>query len=297
MSRTRFRRRLGWIGLALVVLALGYMLVDSTSRSILWGILHGESFYQGKPTNYWGRLIEQQEPALLALFFPRPDFPWNWIDQLQRPLRRKQLAESDKLLRPLLAGDPAAVPVLIELLDHEDETVRVTAAKGLRAVGPAAKDATRALARGLTDTEDVQEKSFQALAAIGHSAEPAVPTLKAIIRAGPGRGPAFHGYVAHDGYTAKWPRIAAATVLLRIAPEDEDVLPTLLQALNDREEPDKRLQTAAVETLGAIGPRAQAAVPRLLEVIKTDENGYRVERAAEALKKIDPEIAAKVGVK
>jgi hypothetical protein len=282
-----------------VVIGLGYVLIEPTSRSILWGVLHGESFYRGKPTNYWDRLIQERDDSLFSQFSPRPlrPFPWKWIDQLGRIPKGRQLAECEKLLQPLLGGDPAAVPVLTELLGREDEGVRVTAAQGLRAVGPAAKDAAPALARGLSDTEEVQEKSFQALAAIGPAAGAAVPALKAIIRAGPGRGPAFDGYAAGDSYMAKWPRIAAATVLWRIAPEDEDILPALLDALNDREEPDKRLQTAAIQGLGAMGPRAGAAVPRLLEVIKTDDNSYRVEEAAEALKKIDPDAVARVGVK
>ena len=82
-----------------------------------------------------------------------------------------------------------------------------------------------------------------------------------------------------------------------ITPEDEAILPTLLHALNDREEPDERLRTAAVKALGEVGPRARAAVPQLLEIIEEDDNGYRVEVAAEALKKIDSEAAVKAGVK
>src|SRR5271166_5081446 len=113
---------------------------------------------------------------------------------------------------------------MMELLDDQDELVRAIATRGLRAVGPAAKEATPALVRGLSDTEGVQESSFQALAAIGPCADAAVPALKAIIRAGPGRGPAFDRYTANDGYTAKWPRIAAAAVLWHIAPDDEDIL-------------------------------------------------------------------------
>jgi hypothetical protein len=296
MTRSRLRRRLGWTCIALAVIGLMYVLVDPTSRIILWGVLHGESFYRGKPTNYWGRLIQERDHSLISWFPTRP-FPWNWIDRLRHRPGGKQRAALEKLLQPLLDGDPAAMRVLIELLHREDEGVRVTATQGLRAVGPAAGKATPALARGLSDTEEVQEKSFQALAALGPHAGAAVPALKAIIRAGPGRGPAFDGYEALTSYTAKWPRIAAATVLWRIAPDDEDILPTLLQALNDREEPDKRLQTASIQTLGDIGPRARAAVQQLLEVIKTDDNGYRVEKAVEALKKIDPEAAAKVGVK
>src|SRR5262249_11691847 len=152
-------------------------------------------------------LIKERDQWLFSQFPPRP-FPWNWIDRLRRPLGGKQGAEFDRLLQPLLEGDPAAVPVLIELLHQGDGGVRGTATQGLRAVGPAARDATLALARGLSDTEEVQEKSFQALAAIGPDAQAAVPALKAIIRAGPSRGPAFDGYGAYYSYTAKWPRIA-----------------------------------------------------------------------------------------
>jgi hypothetical protein len=296
MTRSHFRRRLGWTCIALAVIGLGYGLFDPTARSILQGVLYRESFYLGKPTNYWGRLIQEREHWALSRFSPRP-FPWNWIDRLVRPLGGKQRTDLEKLIEPLLAGDPAVVPVLIELLGHEDEGVRVTATQGLRAVGPAATDAVPALARGLRGTEEVQEKSFQALAAIGPGARAAIPALREIIRAGPGLGPAFEGYTAGDSYTAKWPRIAAAMVLWRITPEDEDILPTLLHVLNDREEPDERLRGAAIETLGDIGPRANAAVPGLLQVIKTDENGYYVEQATEALKKIDPEVAVKEGLK
>src|SRR5713101_972197 len=228
MTRSRFGRRLSWISIAFAVIGLGYMLVDPTARSVLRGVLYGESFYLGKPTNYWAGLIEERDHLLFS--FSRP-FPWNWIDRLGRPLGGKQRTDVHKLIEPLMAGDPAAVPVLIELLGHEDEGVRVTAAQGLHAVGPAATDAAPALARGLRDTEEVQEKSFQALAAIGPGARAAIPALKEIMRAGPGQGPAFDGYKAGSSYTAKWPQIAAAAVLWRIAPDDEDILPTLLHAL------------------------------------------------------------------
>lgn len=287
------RRRLCWIGLVLVVIALTFVLADPTSRSVLWGVLRGESFYRGKPTNYWGGLIHEQHNIEFYLSPPRLS-SWNWLER-QRRTGGKRIAELDRLVQPLVAGDAAAVRVLSELLDHEDEVVRVTATQGLGMIGPAAKDSTLTIARGLSDTAEVQEKSFQALGALGPSARPAVPALKAIIRAKPGQGPAFAGYKGGSSYTDKWPRIAAATILWRIAPEDEDILPPLLDELNDRKETDIRLRIAAIETLGAIGPRAQAAVPRLLEEIKTSDNGYCVEQATKALQKIDPEAAAKVG--
>lgn len=296
VKRSRLRRCLGWTSVALAVIGLAYVLVDPTSRSILRGVLYGERFYRGKPANYWGRLIKERHETPPSRFAMRP-FPWNWYDRLRVARIGRRWPELDKLIHPLLEGDAAAVPVLIELLDHDREEVRVTAAQGLRAVGPAASDATLALARALSDTEEVQEKSFQALHAIGPAAETAVPTLKAIIRAGPGQGPAFAGHAAGDSYTAKWPGIAAARVLWRISPEDQDVLPTLLGALNDWQEADKRLQTMAIEGLGDVGPRARAAVPGLLEVIKTDDTRYRVKQAANALRKIDPEAAARLGAK
>jgi hypothetical protein len=292
-THPRFSRRLGGACIALAGIGLGYLLVDPTARSLLWGVLCRESFYRGKPANYWaGRIIERDDWLPVA----RP-FPWNWLDRIGQRAGGERRAELVRLVQPLLKGDPAAVPVLIELLRHANEGVRTTAAKGLRAIGPAARDATPALALGLSDTEEVQEKSFQALSAIGPGAEAAVPALKAIIRAEPGRGPAFAGYVASDSYTAKWPRIAAATVLARIAPGDEEILPALLQALHDREEPDKRLLCAALETLGGLGPRARAAVPGLLEILKAEPDDYSVMRAGETLKRIDPGAAAERGVK
>src|SRR5262249_33852882 len=97
MRSFSFRRRLGWISIAFAVIGLGYMLVDPTARSILQGFLCGERFYLGKR-------------SLLVSFSPRP-FPWNWIDRLGRPLGGKQRTDIDKLIEPLLVGDP--VPVLI----------------------------------------------------------------------------------------------------------------------------------------------------------------------------------------
>ena len=97
-------------------------------------------------------------------------------------------------------------------------------------------------------------KSFQALYALGPHARAAIPALRRY------HHPALHrsGGQGFDSYHAKVaPCIAAATVLRRIAPEDEDILPTLLEALNDREEPDKRMRTAAIEMLGDVGLRAE----------------------------------------
>jgi hypothetical protein len=74
------------------------------------------------------------------------------------------------------------------------------------------------------------------------------------------------GSILGEGYDVE--HIAAATVLLRISPDDEDILPTLLHALYDREEPDKRLRTAAVKAIGNMGPRARVAEPELLELIR-----------------------------
>src|SRR5260370_36044195 len=52
---------------------------------------------------------------------------------------------------PLIKGGAAAVPVLIELLQDDDQIVRNGAAECLQSIGPAARLAVPALARALLD--------------------------------------------------------------------------------------------------------------------------------------------------
>jgi HEAT repeat protein len=62
--------------------------------------------------------------------------------------------------------------------------------------------------------------------------------------------------------------------------------------LKDR---DERVRQSAAWALGEIGAAAKPAVPALIEALKDEDRDVQF-RAAEALKRIDPEAAHKAGV-
>ena len=66
-------------------------------------------------------------------------------------------------------------------------------------------------------------------------------------------------------------------------------VPALMKALAD---PDQITRQFAARGLGVFGPDARAAVPALLEMLKLPDSSLR-DRAIEALKQIDSEVAAK----
>jgi hypothetical protein len=132
-------------------------------RSVIIGIGSGESFYQWKPTSYWITLIRSSESDFQRPWLPLPEPCTDWLRE-QRELKKQQCAQSIQVLQ---CGDPGSVAVLIELLDSDSETVRIFGVKGLRSVGKPASSAVPRLAMCLSDTEEVQEKAFQALSALG----------------------------------------------------------------------------------------------------------------------------------
>lgn len=90
-------------------------------------------------------------------------------------------------------------------------------------------------------------------------------------------------------------RGAAVAVLQKMAPDaaKPEIARAIITMLQKQEEPF--FLPGRVELLGNLGTNASAAVPALLEAIK-GTNSAVAEAAAHALKKIDPEAAAKAGV-
>ena len=74
--------------------------------------------------------------------------------------------------------------------------------------------------------------------------------------------------------------------------ESPELVPALVVALKDK---DFGVRVAVCEALGNHGPAARAAVPGLIRLLK-DENAPK-QAAADALRKIDPDAAAKAGVR
>jgi hypothetical protein len=182
----RLRRRL-WIAATLVVCA-GVLSLIQPVRTELIGRWRGESRYQGRFTNDWKLELRRYEVVctinlngkISRLRDLRPLWWEPWLDKLApsaSPPRHGHV--------PLKAGDPAAVPVLLELLRDEDARIRLIAVEALSRVGANARQAVPALLTALEDEDEaVRTEAVWALWFIDHEAAEAagvrVPWLSVI---------------------------------------------------------------------------------------------------------------------
>jgi HEAT repeat protein len=158
------------------------------------------------------------------------------------------------------------VPVLIENLRDPSDEVRRFAAWALGDLGPKAAGAVNPLTEALQDPEAIVRASAAgALWKIDEkAASNAVPVLAAALRS------------ANEEHA----RRCAAQQVLGTGPEAVRAVPALVENLsNDRIAPDM------ADALGRIGPRAEAAVDPLTEVLRDEKGRIRV-WAAEALWRI-----------
>jgi hypothetical protein len=144
------KRRLLCIG-ALGVVLLGAFLAFPLPRLILVGWLRGESFYQGRPTGYF--IWDLQKVDIHPISCPNGvnddterivQFSFGchttfWEDFLERYF--DVMSQPTFASTALFHGDPAAAPVLMELLASDNPDFRMIAALGLREIGPPAKAA------------------------------------------------------------------------------------------------------------------------------------------------------------
>jgi HEAT repeat protein len=89
-------------------------------------------------------------------------------------------------------------------------------------------------------------------------------------------------------------RYAAISALGKIGTEPDRVVPVLIDATHDR---SPTVRTSAVGALGLFGPNAKLAVPALVEFLSNAQTSMERWYAEKALRQIDPEAAAKAGVK
>jgi HEAT repeat protein len=198
------------------------------------------------------------------------------------------------------------VPALAAALNDADEEIRALAASGLRRMKLSREMAVQVCCQQLKDfphaetalrrfgqsavpaliqalgAEDAatREKAAQTLSGIGAAAAEASPALSRALR---------------DGDADV--RLAVAKALWSITSEAQEVVPALAHLLArkwspgpERGESRRRFLLAVIESLGRIGPPAQAAIPALLD--KAGDNNRHVrESAIRALRQIDPDAA------
>ena len=149
---------------------------------------------------------------------------------------------------------------------------RSAAILGFEALGPLGRPAVPGLVDLLTNNPCAEDQALAAtsLGWIGPDARSAAPAL---FRA------------TKD--TNEWVRNDALCALTKILPDPELAIPVLIAGLDD---PLAIARENAANGLGRYGPRAKAAVPALVRTLSTNRS------AAYALKRIDPDAAAKAGI-
>ena len=127
-----------------------------------------------------------------------------------------------------------------------------------------------------TIAEGRRAMAAQTLGVIGPRAKATIPGLLRVLK---GNDPA--------------PRPDAASALGQIHSEPETVIPLLVALLDD---PQDGVPEKAAAALGQFGSLSKAAVPKLLKLLTVPEKDLRF-AVTIALKQIDPEEAAKAGVR
>jgi HEAT repeat protein len=175
------------------------------------------------------------------------------------------------------------MPRLIELLQDSNKMVRLFSAGALEKIGPRASNAVPALTSALNDNDldpssglKVYARAWEitALGRIGPAADSAVPTLQTLLN-------------DPDG-DLRW---KAALAIWQIDSNAEVSVPVMVRQL-----PTSHEKWGLVVTLGRMGPLARDAVPALEKELDGAAPYLRTE-ITNALLRIDPEAAAKLGAK
>src|SRR5262245_28443300 len=163
---------------------------------------------------------------------------------------------------------PPAIPLLVDLLGHEWDSVRRNAVDALIDLAPHTEAIQPALRRALRHEDAVVAgDAARALGALGKNAAPSVGALAETL--------------AHaDPYV----RVYGAEALASIGPSAATAIKALTETLGD---PAPGVRFAACEALASIGPAAESAVPQLIDALK-DEFLYVRIFAAGALGSIGP---------
>ncbi len=163
---------------------------------------------------------------------------------------------------------PSAIPLLVELLRHEQTSFRRFAADALIDLAPDTGWIQPALRRALRDEDAmVAGDAARALGALRSSASPSIGAL-----------------VKTLSYEDPYVRVYAAEALASIGSKAGVATRDLARALVD---PIPGVRWAAAEALASIGPGAQSAIPQLIEALK-DEFLYVRICAVRALGSIGP---------
>ena len=259
------------------------------------------------------------EQLYLALW---PHLPTVARKHLARPVNARDVrAEAAVVLGNWTALGKLALPALLRATKDQDRTVRQAAVAALVQLARAEPETQRrhpelvlGLAAALRDPDaGVRGNAVRGLAVSGETARPAVPALaaalldsdatvrvlsaRALIRIQPGPAsratamPVILKSLSDPARSARW---AATEALVEVQGEPAAIVPALAERL--QQDPFNQVRIAAARALRQLGDSAQPALPALLTALTDPDSGVR-NVAAAALKRINPEAAAKAGVR
>jgi outer membrane protein assembly factor BamB/HEAT repeat protein len=228
-----------------------------------------------------------RHPQLVGLSAPRTAMVRDWATRLLADdAKVRTAAEAD--LRQM---GTRAIPLLVELLRDQSDSIRRTAVDVLIDLAPQTESIQPALRRALRDKDSVVAgDAARALGALGRRASPSVGALvktlshedpyariyaaEALASIGPNAATATHALAAALGDPVPGVRWAACEALARIGPAAHSAVPQLIEALDDE---FLYVRIFAAGALGSIGPAAQSA----LEALKAaaDDPALRAEAA------------------
>jgi hypothetical protein len=266
-----------------VHIAFAVLLVILAGMLTWQGLREREPLHQGKRLSIWLNAYKLHGVAGVETWQVRVE--QQAADEAVRQMGTNALRS---LLRMLRANDSALKVKCMELAKRQHfigikytpaEELNYRACSGFGVLGAKAQGAVPALIeianRNLSRAS--RWYAIQALVLVGPPAQEAIPLLS--------------GWATNADRSV---RTYAINALGRIRAEPERGLPVLISALND---PDLQIRTAALMALQGLGPNAKPALPVLVEFLSNAPSGIEWTCVSNALKAIDPEAAAKAGVK
>jgi HEAT repeat protein len=260
----------------------------------------GEHVYAGLPTSHWRNRLMQ---PTLSHYWPPRDFPLvDHPDPAAIPVLEDLLADPDPRVRQAAAcclghmpsPERTIVSLLIGAAKDPEPRVRLAVVQALAQLRPAADDATPVLRAALSDDNAaVRFQAAQAFYDLTGQADVVLPTLVRALQ-------------TNDGG-----QMEAAYQLGKIGPRAAGAVDALVQRLQDdsapappedafgipvahsRDEHRDIIHRAVLEALGNIGPEARAAVPAIRPFFVAD-NGFVRASAAVAFWKISSQAGPAV---
>ncbi len=197
------------------------------------------------------KLLKSRLPQLCSLVADR--------DPNVRTMALRAMGKLDKK-----QSDAAVAAACAQALGDEDHSVRIAATETVRALSLTDANVLEALSNNLIDDQALLRVTLESIAGFGEKAVSLVPAISRL--------------ASHEKPEL---RVAAINALAAIDKEPQQLSGRLIELLNDKEWEVRR---AAGVALGKLGTEAKPAVPKLFQLLSSDEDR---DFAGSALKEIN----------